>query len=131
MTDRLHVAVDAAPHLVAVVRRAVTTWLAAVRWPEPDITGPVFAISEAVSNSVEHAYRDLRLGWIAVDVGVDDSDKTRVLRILVTDFGSWREGRPGADRGNGMALMRALVDTLDVDTDEDGTRIAMWVAVPR
>jgi anti-sigma regulatory factor (Ser/Thr protein kinase) len=131
MTDRLHVAVDADPHLVGVVRRTVTAWLAAMRWPEPHTAGPVFALSEAVSNSVEHAYRNLRAGRIVVDLAVEGTEDARTLRVMVTDFGSWRGGRPGADRGNGLALIHSLVDSLDVDSDDTGTRVAMCIAVAR
>ncbi len=122
---------DAEPHLVSVVRRAVSAWLAAMRWPEPQILDIVFAISEVVSNSVEHAYRDLRSGRVTVELVEERSADDRVIRVVVTDFGRWRPGRSDRDRGNGLALIHAIVDSLRVHTDDSGTRVAMCASALR
>ena len=42
--------------------------------------------------------------------------------LVVTDHGRWREPRPST-RGRGLGIMRRLVDEVDVDTDDDGTRV--------
>jgi anti-sigma regulatory factor (Ser/Thr protein kinase) len=42
----------------------------------------------------------------------------------VRDFGAWREPREG-DRGRGLSLMRALMDSVDVVPTGEGTTIRM------
>jgi anti-sigma regulatory factor (Ser/Thr protein kinase) len=46
------------------------------------------------------------------------------LEVLVRDHGRWR---PAADRGGGwgLQLMRALMDSVDVDHGPDGTEVRM------
>ena len=62
VTDHLHVTLDAEPHLAGVARLATRRWLAALHWPESSTAELVFAIGEAVGNSIEHAYREPRPG---------------------------------------------------------------------
>ncbi len=123
MTDHLHVAVDAEPHLLSVLRHAVHHWLMAMRWPELAAEEIVFAIGEAVSNSVEHAYRDLRAGRVTVDL--TSLAEPRAMHVVVTDFGRWRPHLPDPARGNGLALLDAIVAWSRVETDETGTRVTM------
>ena len=123
MTDHLHVAADAEPHLVGVVRFAVSTWLAAVRWPADAADELVFAISEATSNCVEHAYRGLESGRMSVDLTALTGP--RAMEVVVTDFGQWRPERPDPGRGNGLALITALTAWSRVETDDTGTRVRM------
>jgi anti-sigma regulatory factor (Ser/Thr protein kinase) len=42
----------------------------------------------------------------------------------VRDFGAWRSPREG-DRGRGLSLMRALMDTVDVVPGPEGTTVRM------
>ena len=44
------------------------------------------------------------------------------IDLVVTDHGRWREPRPST-RGRGMGIMRRLVDEVDVESGEDGTRV--------
>lgn len=121
--DHLHVAVDAEPQLVSLVRYTVSTWLSAVRWPAAAAEELVFAISEALSNCVEHAYRDLAGGRMTVDIRA--VGRPRAMHVVVTDFGRWRPERPTRGRGNGLALISAMMAWSRVETDEAGTRVTM------
>jgi hypothetical protein len=123
VSDHLHLAVDAEPHLLSVLRHAVQTWLAAMRWPRPAAEELVFAIREAVSNSIEHAYRDIRAGRVTLDMTI--VAEPRAMHVVVTDFGRWRPHRPGPTRGNGLALMNAVVAWSHIETDDAGTRVTM------
>jgi serine/threonine-protein kinase RsbW len=127
VTDQLHLSMDADPHLVSVLRHAVQSWLAVMRWPRPAADELVFAISEAVSNSVEHAYRDISTGSVTVDITavVDAQAGARAIDVVVTDFGRWRPHRPDPTRGNGLPLMKAVMATSRVETDGTGTRVTM------
>jgi anti-sigma regulatory factor (Ser/Thr protein kinase) len=42
----------------------------------------------------------------------------------VRDFGSWRAERAG-DRGRGLSLMRALMDTVEVTPTPEGTTVRL------
>ncbi|MGI5132119.1 ATP-binding protein [Pseudonocardia sp. CA-107938] len=123
MSEQLHVAADAEPHLVGVVRFAVSTWLSAVRWPASAADELLFAIGEAASNCVEHAYRGLEVGRMTVDVTA--VDEPRAMHVVVTDFGRWRPQRPDAGRGNGLILINGLMAWSRVETDDAGTRVRM------
>jgi anti-sigma regulatory factor (Ser/Thr protein kinase) len=123
VTDRLHLALDADPHLLSVLRHAVQNWLTAMKWPELAAEELVFAISETVSNSVEHAYRDLRAGRVIVEM--TECVQPRAMHIVVTDFGRWRPHLPDPTRGNGLALMNAIVAWSRIETDDNGTRVTM------
>lgn len=125
MSDHMHVALDAEPQLVGVVRHAARRWLTAVQWPEQETGELVFAISEALSNSVEHAYCEPRPGRVTLDLAVEHAGDRRTVRAVITDFGRWRKVRPRRDRGNGLALIKTLVGGLRVDSDDAGTRVAM------
>jgi anti-sigma regulatory factor (Ser/Thr protein kinase) len=55
--------------------------------------------------------------------------------LVVRDSGGWREKRD-SDRGRGLDLIRALMDSVEVDASDDGTvvrmtkRLAAPVALP-
>ena len=53
-----------------------------------------------------------------------------VVRLMVRDWGRWREQR-GQHRGRGIALMRGLMDEVDVTAGPDGTTVRMWRRVRR
>lgn len=135
-------AADNAPALVVVLAAAFTAparardrvaeWLRALGWPLHQAEDLVFAVNEAVSNSVEHGYR-LRPGEVAergtVDVFAeihDSVDGTRCVVVTVKDGGRWRESDgPAGYRSRGLAMMRATVDALVVVHDASGTTVEM------
>ena len=75
------------------------------------------ASGEALANAIEHAGSQAPIeirGW-SDDVGI-------TLRI--TDQGTWAPGATRkSDRGHGLEIMRALMDEVQVHTDDRGTRI--------
>ena len=126
MTSRFHVGIDAEPTEVGIVRLATTLFLRAMGWSEADIDPVVFATSEAVSNSVEHAYRGFAVGRVGVDLVIDAIDPGRErLCIIVSDTGRWRPETPSVAMHNGLLLIRAMVDRLLIETDGRGTRAVM------
>ena len=132
---RLRLAIDGEPWLLSVARHALVRWLETHRWHRDDVDDLVFAISEAVSNSIEHAYRGAETGRVSIELelrhGHDgpagpDEQRPVQVRAVVTDCGSWRPAGTDRRRGNGVPLMRAMTDTVEVTTDDAGTRVAMW-----
>jgi serine/threonine-protein kinase RsbW len=92
---------------------------------EPEVLADLkLAVTEACGNAVRHAYGD-GIGPVTVAFSVTDA----TLEISVADRGSGLE--PPADgewsmpehpeSGMGMAIIRAIVDELEVDTGEGGS----------
>ena len=48
----------------------------------------------------------------------------REVEITVQDYGEWRAAREG-DQGRGLALMRALMDTVEVTPTPEGTTVRL------
>ena len=46
-----------------------------------------------------------------------------VVTMTVRDRGSWRAPRGGEATGRGMELMRALMDSVEVNREEQGTTV--------
>ncbi len=87
----LFLEVDAEPVQLGLVRHAVQSWLTTLGCPGPDAEAVVFAVNEAVSNSVEHAYPALAVGRISVELmDRPGRDGRRHISVVVTDDGRWR-----------------------------------------
>lgn len=117
----------------SIVRDRVRRWLGAHGWPASQVIDLVLAVSEAVSNSIEHGYGigpdDYSPGALvelACQVEVE-ADGFRRAVLVVRDEGRWREpaSAPTATRGHGTTMMRACVDELTVEHDRRGTRTTM------
>lgn len=126
-----------APELVApsLARERLERWLRELRWPPAQSEDLVLALSEAVSNSVEHGYQiraspprqDIVAGTIEVRarVLVEGNDLRRIA-LTVQDHGRWREPVDSARyRGHGLSVLRACADQLSIHGDDDGTRITL------
>lgn len=116
----------------SIVRQRVESWLRALRWPPAQIDELVLAVSEAVSNSVEHGYLvppDVvdHPGIVSVRGRlVVEEDGYRHAELTVRDMGSWREPLPGAStRGHGMLIMRTCTDRFTIDHSSAGTTVVL------
>ena len=86
------------------------------------------ALSEACSNSVEHAYRTQTPQPIIVTV----EDRGERLTAEVSDSGSWRpQGRHSAGRGRGLPILRAVTSVLAFEQRDDGTALRFTIAAPQ
>jgi serine/threonine-protein kinase RsbW len=116
----------------SIARERVEDWLQAHKWPPAQAEELVLAVSEAVSNSVEHGYR----------VPIDAFDHPETVELLarlsvhadayrqvefrVSDRGTWREPDTGiSTRGHGMLIMRSCTDELVVDGSPSGTTVLL------
>ena len=113
------------------VRAELRRWLAEHEWPEEEGEDLVLAVSEAVSNSAEHAYTTERSspehdGLVAVVVTeLPDADRRRA-KAVVDDFGVWRASPSDKGfRGHGLPLIGTLMDSYDVDHRNTGTRVTI------
>jgi anti-sigma regulatory factor (Ser/Thr protein kinase) len=101
------------------LRRELRRWLADHGADEREIAALTLAAQEACANAVEHAYG---AGDETFDLAALADGGT--VEITVTDRGQWRLPR-GEHRGRGLALMRALVDEVDLATGERGTTVRL------
>ncbi|MFN8021263.1 MAG: SpoIIE family protein phosphatase [Acidimicrobiales bacterium] len=112
---------------LAALRRELKSWLAA--WIHSDETqhDVLLAVSEAVSNAVEHGSAADDGGRPIVVVASMDAYE---VRVTVRDHGVWREPVPSLERGRGLGIMRALMDDVVVERHDDGTVVRLARAVP-
>jgi anti-sigma regulatory factor (Ser/Thr protein kinase) len=125
------------PELVApsIARDRFERWLRDLRWPSGQGEDLVLALSEAVSNSVEHGY-GVRAGQAPPDLAdatvevrarvlVEKSGRRRIA-LTVRDHGRWREPvGPAHFRGHGLSIIRACADRFSIDGDAGGTTLTL------
>jgi GAF domain-containing protein/anti-sigma regulatory factor (Ser/Thr protein kinase) len=115
----------ARPELLAGLRRELRTWLTAVGVDADTAADVLLASGEATANAVEHAFRDARDAAGAELVLELRLGAGRELTVRVTDTGRWRQVPAPGDRGRGLRMMRAVMDSVEVDSGEGGTMVTM------
>jgi anti-sigma regulatory factor (Ser/Thr protein kinase) len=114
----LELRLPAEPNSLALMRRALERWLAAVGANDEVSYDIKVACGEACMNCVEHAYPPGDGDFVVHATNVDGE-----VDIEVRDFGFWRPPRPNSDRGRGLELMRRLMDTMRVVPGPEGTTV--------
>lgn len=115
----------------SIARDELKRWLESHRWPADDTDDAVYAVSEAVSNSVEHGYGVHAGGHdapgeviIEAHVVVNTNAGDRYVTISVRDHGRWRPiSAEPTHRGCGLFLMRASMAHVDVRPSDKGTTV--------
>ena len=116
----LRLTMPAEPVALAALRRSLRRWLAACEATDDESNDIVLACSEALANAIEHAY-----GPGDAEVEMDAAFTGDKVSIVVRDFGRWREPR-GENRGRGLSLIQAVMDSVSVAADdEEGTEVRM------
>lgn len=116
----------------AAARRRVAGWLHACGWPRDDADDLVLAVSEAVSNSVEHGYGVVpgrsagRGGAVLLSGCVDRArDGLRAAVITVSDHGRWVPPQADGNRRRGLPLMRAVAEQVRIRPAAGGTTVEL------
>jgi anti-sigma regulatory factor (Ser/Thr protein kinase) len=123
--SRIVLELTADPDALRTMRRTVARWLERAGVSAEESHEVQVACHEISSNSIEHGYR---FGDEIVRVEAElDAD---TLTMAISDTGTWREPRE-SDRGRGLILTRALMETVDVETGPGGTTIRMSRKVKR
>jgi anti-sigma regulatory factor (Ser/Thr protein kinase) len=104
---------------LANVRQLLRRWLYARGASEDDAFDITVASQEACANAVEHAYGPGRRSF-----EIEATFDAGTVRVTVRDEGRWRPPR-GTHRGRGVALMRSLMDRVDIQHDEGGTVVVL------
>jgi GAF domain-containing protein/anti-sigma regulatory factor (Ser/Thr protein kinase) len=113
----------AEPESLARLRYTLRRWLAGAGVSRDDTFGIVAAVGETAANAVMHAY-----GGAEGDIEIRAERTDDEVRITVQDFGRWRDLRPGG--GRGYALMRELVDEVEVHAQDTGTKVQLRKRMP-
>jgi anti-sigma regulatory factor (Ser/Thr protein kinase) len=102
------------------VRNAVAHWLRAADASEDEVYEMLVACGEACSNAVAHAHSAISDAQFELHARRRDAE----IVITVSDTGQWRPS--GQERtGRGMALMRELMDDVNIDRGPDGTTVTI------
>ncbi len=116
--EELRLRLPAAPRQLAHMRNAVKGWLARAGASDKDIGEITVAVNEVVANAIEHAY-----GLVDADFLISARQVGAQIEFEIQDFGRWRNRRGGGDRGRGLDLARALMDSVDIHPGTDGTTV--------
>ena len=119
----LHLEVPSDPTELSKMRRDLGSWLREAGAAGEVVEVVQMACHEACSNAIEHGY-GFGEGRVLVDAQLDDG---RVV-LTVRDTGHWveRPAGPPRYRGNGLPLMQALMDSVELTHDNgDGTAVRM------
>ena len=103
------------------MRQALRWWLREAGVGDDDEHAVLVACGEACTNVVQHAYSGAREPGDVEVVASLDGD---LLHLSIRDHGAWR---PVADRGGGwgLELIRALMESVDIEEHPDGTEVRM------
>jgi anti-sigma regulatory factor (Ser/Thr protein kinase)/putative methionine-R-sulfoxide reductase with GAF domain len=119
VTDRLETRWPATTESLAPIRQLLRRWLAARGATDAETYDIVVACQEACANAIEHAY-----GPGPAEFFLDAEYDGPSVTFTVRDEGAWRPPR-GSDRGRGLPLMRALMDSVDVRQSAGGTVVVL------
>jgi integral membrane sensor domain MASE1/anti-sigma regulatory factor (Ser/Thr protein kinase) len=120
---RLSLRVPADPAKLATLRRTVGRWLARLELTAEETADLVLACSEACANAMEHAYGPGE-GFVEVEAEAEGGEITMVVR----DTGRWRPSR-NPDRGRGLRMIEACVDSYAIIRSDSGTELHMRRAI--
>jgi PAS domain S-box-containing protein len=104
---------------LSAFRQALRRWLAESGAEPDEVQDIVMATNEACQNAIEHAYG---LSPEPFQVALDT--EAHEIVITVRDRGGWRDGSSD-DRGRGLPLMRALMDTVEIDQRPSGSTVIL------
>jgi PAS domain S-box-containing protein len=114
----LRLRVPAEPKALQQVRRRLRRWLETVEAPDDMRDDVVVATSEAVSNSIRHAYGPSS-AWVEIEAELAGGE----VEVVVRDRGRWRPPR-GAG-GRGIDLMQACMASVEIEQGPEGTVVRM------
>jgi len=118
-------------HQLAGIRRAVREWLGPLPMTDTMRTDVVFAVSEAVSNAIEHAYPGTHADTATGPGRLDTVELTLwtehdALCIDITDHGTWQPPTTEATgRGLGIPTIHRSIDSFVIHYDSRGTRVLL------
>jgi anti-sigma regulatory factor (Ser/Thr protein kinase) len=104
---------------LGTMRRVMSAWLEAAGIAREDINLISVAVSEAATNSIEHAYGKQE-GWVEIEARREGDD----VVVSVRDGGRWRPKARGGG-GRGLGLIGRLMDEFELRRTDQGTEVLM------
>jgi anti-sigma regulatory factor (Ser/Thr protein kinase) len=128
--ERFRIELPAEAAAPRAARHGVRAWLSGGVWPEEVVADIEYAVSEAVSNAVEHAYPPGAAGRVTVDAMLEPAGRLRQVRLVVTDRGRWRPPPAAAEgRRRGLQLMAGCMASVTLrpggEARPGGTEVVM------
>lgn len=122
-------AIPADPGAEAAMRERLRDWLRAEGVDRDTTDSLVLAIGEACANAVDHGCGRDATQVVTIEVGRDGDE----LVACVHDDGGRRSRRGGSlgGEGRGTAIIRAMVDDVDIRADHNGTTVVLRTASAR
>jgi anti-sigma regulatory factor (Ser/Thr protein kinase) len=117
--ERLELVLSPDPNALRTLRRTIGRWLEATGATADESRDIQMACHETSSNAIEHGHK-FGDGAVRLEALCDDGE----VFVTVSDEGSWREPRD-SDRGRGLKLVEAMMDSVEVEPGEDGTVVRM------
>jgi anti-anti-sigma factor len=118
-TGDLRLLFPADPQSVAKIRRTVGQWACVSGANDEEAHDLVFAVGEAVTNAVVHAYSSAG-GQVEVEATI----RQGLVQVVVRDRGRWRPSRLD-EGGRGLLLMRELMERAEVVSGPEGTEVRL------
>ncbi len=121
--EPLSITLAAEPANLAVSRGRLRRWLESAGVGAEVCADVLLAVGEATANATEHAVVGAARN---VAITVTAALNAGRLSLTVSDTGVWKPppDLPG-DRGHGIPLINALVDSADMATTPEGTKVEM------
>ncbi|RHW34883.1 anti-sigma B factor RsbW [Lysinibacillus yapensis] len=141
--DYIEIRVPAKPQYVSVIRLTVSGLASRVGFSYDEIEDLKIAVSEAVTNVVQHAYKDHEEGEIVIgnalyhdkiEVMVSDYGTSFDFQEVKSQIGPYQENENVAllrEGGLGLYLMETLMDEVRVNNNEGGVTVFMTKYVTR
>jgi len=122
----LHLELPAETGTVRAMRHSLSVWLSQLDPMLRSYDALLLAVTEIITNAVEHAYPPGRSGVVCLDASVSGTGE---FECRIVDHGIWRAPDPGLPwRGQGLMVAAQVVDQLQVQhlpqdaADPPGTR---------
>jgi anti-sigma regulatory factor (Ser/Thr protein kinase) len=114
---------SADPVQLTFFRYGLGRWLEGLQWPEGERDEVILAVSEACTNSVQHAYPVGFPGDVEVVGRLVLGLPRRRVAVTVRDWGEWRSETGG--NGFGLVVVRGCMERVNVRHDGHGTVVTM------
>jgi PAS domain S-box-containing protein len=116
---RIELEVIGDPDALGSMRKTLERWLGVAGATADDKHAFQIACHEVTSNAIEHGHR---FGETKVTVAAELDGPDAI--VTVTDSGRWREPQE-SDRGRGLDLARALMDSVEIEPADAGTTVRL------
>jgi anti-sigma regulatory factor (Ser/Thr protein kinase) len=125
LEEALELTFSTRPDVLGGLRNTLERWLAVAGASDNEVFDIALSTSEAATNAIEHAY-GARDASFSIRCERDDDEVT----VTIRDEGRWRT-LPAHGGGRGLTIMRSLMDSVDIDSDEQGTVVTLTKSLVR